>query len=128
MHWRREQRWDGIRDSRVDLVADSCVSSEGRRIPHEPAIARFVELSELALDELRAALARGTGDGPRTLLGGLTYADIAASQIVVSAGPPAFGLKLRPAARRCWTDPELREQYGDLVAWRDALYERYRPR
>lgn len=81
-----------------------------------------------ALDELRAALARGAGHGPRTLLGGLTYADVAASQAVTCAGPPAFGLKLRAASRRCWTDPELRERYADLVAWRDALYERYRPR
>jgi glutathione S-transferase len=81
-----------------------------------------------ALDELRAALARGSGDGPRTLLGRLTYADMAASQAVTAAGPPAFGMKLRPASRRCWTDPELRERFADLVAWRDALYDRYRPR
>jgi hypothetical protein len=65
------------------------VSSQGRRIPHEPAIARFVELSELALDELRAALARGTGDGPRTLLGGLSVAT------VVGSGPWRTGSPAR---------------------------------
>jgi glutathione S-transferase len=81
-----------------------------------------------ALDAIRAALGEAAGDRPRTLLGTLTFADIAASQAVVIAGPPAFGLKLRPASRRCWTDRELSERYGDLVAWRDALYEAYRPR
>jgi glutathione S-transferase len=83
-----------------------------------------------AFDELRAALARAreAEGGPRTLLGSLTYADIAASQAVMLATPPSFGLKLGPAGRRCWTDPELCERYADLVAWRDALYERYRPR
>jgi glutathione S-transferase len=83
-----------------------------------------------ALDELRAALARAGegGGGPRTLLGGLTFADIAASQAVTLAKPPSFGLKLGPGGRRCWTDPEFCDRYADLVAWRDALYDRYRPR
>ncbi len=81
-----------------------------------------------SLDELRAALAGSPGPEPRTLLGKLTYADIAAAQVLLCAGPPAFGIKLRPASRRCWTDLELRERYADLVSWRDALYERYRPR
>jgi glutathione S-transferase len=81
------------------------------------------------LDELRAALARASGGSkPRTLLGRFTYADIAASQAVVCASLPPFGLKLRPASRRCWTDPELRGRYADLVEWRDALYEAHRPR
>jgi glutathione S-transferase len=80
------------------------------------------------LDELRAALAASGPGEPRTLVGPFTFADIAASQVVVSAGPPAFGLKLRPASRRCWIDPELRERYADLVVWRDRLYEAYRPR
>jgi glutathione S-transferase len=81
-----------------------------------------------ALDELRAALGGRAHEGPRTLLGAFTYADIAASQAVVGACPPAFGLRFAPASRRCWTDPELSATYADLVAWRDALYERYRPR
>jgi glutathione S-transferase len=81
-----------------------------------------------ALDEIRGALAHGAGDGPRTLLGVFTFADIAVSQAVTCAGPPAFGLKLRPASRRCWTDPEVRSRYEDLLTWRDALYDRYRPR
>jgi glutathione S-transferase len=80
-----------------------------------------------ALGEIRAALGP-SGPEPRTLLGTFTFADIAASQALVAAEPPAFGLKLRPASRRCWSDAALRQEYGDLVAWRDALYERHRPR
>jgi glutathione S-transferase len=80
------------------------------------------------LDELRATLGARRDAEPRTLLGTFTYADITASQAVVAARPPSFGLKLAPASRRCWTDAELAKSYGDLAAWRDALYDRYRPR
>jgi glutathione S-transferase len=96
----------------------------GRSVDAE---ARRRDLATL-LDELRAALSRAKGAEPRTLLGSFTYADIAASQAVVSACPPPFGLKLRKAGRRAWTDPELSAQYADLVAWRDGLYETFRPR
>jgi hypothetical protein len=33
-----------------------------------------------------------------------------------------------PACRRCWTDPELRERYADLMGWRDHLCETHRSR
>jgi hypothetical protein len=40
--------------------------------------------------------------------------------------------RIRPQARsgqsRMLGDPELASKYADLVAWRDALYEKYRPR
>jgi glutathione S-transferase len=80
-----------------------------------------------ALDELRSALAKApSGESPQTLLGRLTFADIAMAQLVIFVEPPATGLKLGPASRRSFTDPELRAQYGDLVAWRDALYGAFR--
>ena len=63
---------------------------------------------------------------PRTLLGRFTFADIAMAQVLVSVEPPAFGLKLGAASRRSFTDPELRERYADLVAWRDELYLAFR--
>ncbi len=95
-----------------------------------------------ALDEIRSTLAArananananasasaSANDKPQPLLGQFTFADIAATQAIVAVEPPAFGLKLRPASRRCWTDPDLRSRYGDLVAWRDAIYETFRPR
>jgi len=92
------------------------------------------------LDDIRAALREAPatmgGDppgppaqpasGPRTLLGRLTFADIAAAQVLVSVEPPATGLRLGPGSRRCFVEPGLRERYADLVAWRDDLYRTYR--
>ncbi|WP_437548731.1 glutathione S-transferase N-terminal domain-containing protein [Sorangium sp. So ce367] len=79
------------------------------------------------LEEIRETLARAapSGDAPRTLLGRFTFADIAMSQVLVNVAPPAQ-LKLGAASRRCFSDPELRDRYDDLVAWRDELYRAYR--
>jgi glutathione S-transferase len=79
------------------------------------------------LDEIRATLGKSsTSASPRTLLGAFTFADIAVSQVLVSVEPPSFGLKIGAASRRCFPDPELRERYADLVAWRDELYDVFR--
>lgn len=80
------------------------------------------------LDELRASLAGITSNGPKTLLGNFTFADIAMTQALAYVEPPAFGLKLGRAARRSFVNPALRERYADLIAWRDEVYEQYRPR
>ena len=82
-----------------------------------------------ALGELRAALAspRASGD-PKTLLGQFTFADIAMTQALGFIEPPAFGLRIGKASRRSFTDPELRERFADLVAWRNAVYDAFRPR
>jgi glutathione S-transferase len=81
----------------------------------------------VVLDELRASLA-GPGDLPKTLLGGFTFADIAMTQVLAFVMPPAFGLRIGQASRRNFTDAGLCQRYADLVAWRDAIYERHRPR
>ena len=81
------------------------------------------------LDELRAALARSPGappGEPRTIFGHLTFADITLAQVLISVEPPATGLKLGAASRRAFMNPDLREPYADLVAWRDALYATFR--
>jgi glutathione S-transferase len=80
-----------------------------------------------ALDELRVKLEEST-TSPKTLLGAFTFADIAAAQMLAFIAPPAFGLKLGKANRRAFTDPELARDHADLVAWRDALYDAYRPK
>jgi glutathione S-transferase len=80
-----------------------------------------------ALDEIRAALAASPrSEGAQTLLGALTFADIAVAQVLVFAGPPSSGLKLGAASRRNFSDPEIASRYPDLIAWRDALYAAFR--
>jgi glutathione S-transferase len=73
------------------------------------------------LDTLRAELA-----GRATLLEELSFADIALAQVLAFVAPPSQGLRLGRASRRTFGDPVLTERYGDLVAWRDALYASHR--
>jgi glutathione S-transferase len=80
------------------------------------------------LDELRASLAAVDRSGPKTLLGRFSYADVAMAQALAYVEPPAFGLRLGRAARRSFQNPALKERYADLVAWRDDVYEAYRPK
>ena len=94
------------------------------REPHEAELARCLD----ALREALAAAPAPEGAGPRTLLGELTFADIATAQALAFVEPPAFGLRLGRASRRSFTDPALSTRYADLVTWRDALYEAHRPR
>lgn len=80
-----------------------------------------------ALSEIRAWLAiSGGGASGRPLLGELTFADIALAQALAFVAPPSSGLRLGRASRRSFTDPALREEFADLVAWRDALYQTFR--
>ncbi|AGP33335.1 glutathione S-transferase [Sorangium cellulosum] len=97
---------------------------------HEDGAEAHLRTMVAALDELRATLARSAPpgpsvDAPRTLLGRFTFADIAMSQALVNVAPPA-ALKLGAASRRSFSDPELRDRYADLVAWRDELYRAFR--
>jgi glutathione S-transferase len=82
------------------------------------------------LRSLRAALsARGDSkDGePTTLLQGFSYADIAMALALQFVAPVDDRyLTLGPASRRCWSQPRLLEQFGDLVSWRDAIYATHR--
>lgn len=82
------------------------------------------------LEEVRAALAAApaTKQGPKTLLGTFTFADVAVAQLLAFVDPPSFGLKLGEATRRSFRDDELCARFADLVAWRDALYDAHRPR
>jgi glutathione S-transferase len=82
-----------------------------------------------ALEALRAALASAPAAGePKTLMGRFTFADIAMTQALGFVEPPKFGLRIGTASRRTFTDPVLRERFSDLISWRDAVYEVYRPK
>lgn len=80
------------------------------------------------LDELRAALTKQSGTEPKTLLGQFTFADIAMSQVLAFVEPPRFGLRLGAANRSSFRDDALSAAYSDVVSWRDALYEAFRPK
>jgi glutathione S-transferase len=75
------------------------------------------------LDELRAGLG-----GRETILPAFSFADITMAQVVAYVEPPAFGLRLGRHSRSAFGADGRREKYADLVRWRDALYETYRPR
>lgn len=75
------------------------------------------------LDALRAALHH------REHLVGedFTFADIAmATSLQFFLPVAATYIPLGPGTREAWTHPTLSEEYGELFAWRDRLYERFR--
>lgn len=74
-----------------------------------------------ALTELRATLA----SGDHLLDGRLTYADITMAVALQMVSPPER-TPIGPRSRVHWTVPELVAEFGDLVAWRDRLYARFR--
>ena len=77
---------------------------------------------EAVLDELRAAL-----KGRSTILDTFSFADIAMAQVLCFvAAPDRRYVKLGKANAAAFGDPELARRYADLVAWRDALYARFR--
>jgi len=76
-------------------------------------------------DQLRRALPRSGS----YLLGTFSYADIVMATTLQGIAPVADSyIRLGPATRRVWTQPELACEYRDLIEWRDALYrDRRRP-
>jgi glutathione S-transferase len=74
--------------------------------------------------EVREAI-RG---GRRHLIGDqLTYADIAAATALQFFKPVAdLYVPLGPATRRTWFQPDIADEFADLVAWRDQLYAEHR--
>jgi glutathione S-transferase len=81
-----------------------------RDLPHNEVVIR----SEL--ERLRAALAGGR----EHLLGAFSYADVAMA-MALQLLEPLPETPMGPAMRAAATEPELCEQYSDLLRWRDAL-------
>ena len=75
-----------------------------------------------ALEEVRAAL----GGRPH-LLDGFTFADLAIAASL-QAVVPREGAPIGPATRVIWSNEALGRDFPDLLAWRDALYAKYRPK
>lgn len=86
------------------------------QLEHEEVMRRELERLREALD--------GKTDG--TICDAFTYADIAfaASLQFLQPVDQRF-IALGPASRKIWTDP-LANEFSDVLAWRDAIYARYR--
>jgi glutathione S-transferase len=76
-----------------------------------------------ALGELQALVTAGAGAGP--LLGGFSYADIAACQ-AVGFVVPERSLRAGPGTRASFEDRGVAADFAALIAWRDEIYARYR--
>lgn len=78
---------------------------------------------------LRAALLewREALGGRATLFDTVTYADLVMATALQFFAPVAERyIVLDPRIRPTWCDAELAEEFADLVAWRDGLYETHR--
>jgi len=90
------------------------------RLPEAEAEARLVR----ALEQLRAAL-----NGKEYLDSEFSLADIVMSGVVQAIKPVDDEyIRLQPATREAWTRPTLAARFGDLVGWRDVLFEKHRQR
>jgi glutathione S-transferase len=86
---------------------------------HQRDLELHASAMRLELEHLRKLLA-----GRSYLLGDFSYADVTMAfglQVV----DPLPGTPLAPAARRVAKDPELSDEYADLLRWRDAIQARH---
>jgi glutathione S-transferase len=76
-----------------------------------------------ALELLRSALAKSSP----YLLGRFSYADIVMAILLQGVVPvDDRHFPLEPPMRVAWTRDDLAAEFGDLLAWRDRLYEQHR--
>jgi glutathione S-transferase len=74
--------------------------------------------------KVREALAKGS---PYLLGGAFSYADIVMATCLQAVKPVDNRyIALGPATRQVWTRDDLAEEFSDLIAWRDGLYEKHR--
>jgi glutathione S-transferase len=79
------------------------------------------------IDERLGELSRALARGRDTIFERFTFADIAMACALQLVSPVDNRyIQLGPATRRCCTQPALAEKFGDLVHWRDRLYQTYR--
>lgn len=121
--------WLPLAVRRVSVpLADVAIGFLRRKYAVEQANTGGAEASLLReLEALRAALA--AGGGPHLIDDRLSYADIAMAVTLQLVVPPAERfLALGPATRATCTASSIAARCPDLLAWRDALYERFRRR
>lgn len=92
------------------------VTDPAREAEEKATIRRF-------LGEMRAM---GLAPG-RTVLGAFSYADVLLATALQGILPVADRhLRLPSAIRRIWTKSDLAQEFPDLIAWRDWVYDMYR--
>lgn len=85
--------------------------------------AKHRETLRATLETLRAALKKSSP----YLLGAFSYADIIMATTLQGILPVADRyIRLGPATRKVWTQPELAREYAELIEWRDRLYDQHR--
>lgn len=98
------------------FVASKYGASDTDRAAHNATLAE-------GLRELRTAL-----NGRDTLLDRFTYADVAMSLVLQFVAPAADEyIRLGPASRAAWADPELATEFADLVEWRNRVFAEHWP-
>jgi glutathione S-transferase len=87
-----------------------------------------LDANEQKMREVLSSVRAGLGES-QYLLGTFTYADIVAASMLQGITPVADEyIRLGPATREVWTQPELAREFADLLRWRDALYRMHRRR
>jgi glutathione S-transferase len=75
-------------------------------------------------ETLEAARRALGGQVDRWLLGGPTYADIALATALQFVAPVEDRyVRLEPAARAIWRNDPLAREFGDLLVWRNRVFE-----
>lgn len=89
----------------------------------QEADARHLANMHDILAELRASL----GDREHLLGDSLSFADIAMACALQFVSPlDNQYIRIGEATRRCWTRTDLASEFDDLIAWRDALFDKHR--
>ena len=81
------------------------------------------ERARQGLLKLRSAL----GSGLHLAGERFSYADLLMAASLQFVRPVAdLFMPIGPATRRCWSNPDLADEFGDLVEWRDRIYAEHR--
>jgi glutathione S-transferase len=87
-----------------------------------------LDVERLALKKMLESLREALSDGRQYLLGdAFSYADLCMAVSLQFVRPVTDEyIKLGPATRKAWTDDAMSSEFGDLLGWRDRVYESHR--
>jgi glutathione S-transferase len=86
-----------------------------------------VEQHDLAIYKDILSRLRAELDGKHYVLDEFSYCDIVMALALQYVKPVDHRYSAPgPAAAECWTNPELLEEFSDLIEWRDWIYQQHR--